>query len=231
MNLKAFFDAVRADSRVFGKTLSPGQVEGCEVILKASEGLDITHAAYLLATAYHETAETMQPVRETLASTDDSAIRILDRAWSNGLLRWVKRPYWRKDEHGKSWLGRGYVQLTWRNNYEKAGEMIGVNLVSSPERALEIDIASAVLVKGCIRGIFTGKALSDYLPGDYVNARRVVNGTDKAELVARYAMAFEDALTAADWGGVFETPPHVGWGRIITSIIAALASMFKRGRK
>ena len=46
-------------------------------------------------------------------------------------------------------------------------------------------------------GDFTGKKLSDYIkPGsvDYVNARRIVNGTDCAEQIADYASKYEDAL-------------------------------------
>lgn len=186
----------RRDSAVFGTSLTQAQVDGCETILAATVGLPISHRAYLLATAYHETAHTMRPVRETLADTDDKAIARLEAAWAKGKLPWVKSPYWRKDADGKSWLGRGYVQLTHKANYAKASAAIGVDLVGHPDLAMSPDIAARVLVRGCVEGWFTGRRLADYLPGDYMGARRVVNGTDKAREVALYARDFERALVA-----------------------------------
>ena len=186
----------RRDSGVFGTSLTQAQVEGCETLLAASDGLPISHRAYLLATAYHETAHTMRPVRETLADTDDKAIARLEAAWAKGKLPWVKSPYWRKDADGKSWLGRGYVQLTHKANYAKAGAKLGVDLVGNPDIAMQPTVAALVLARGCSEGWFTGKRLADYLPGDYVGARRVVNGTDKAAQIATYAAAFEQALAA-----------------------------------
>lgn len=206
MNKSAFYASLRRrNSGVFGTSLTQAQVEGCEVIFAASEGLPLEYVAYLLATAYHETAHTMQPVRETLAATDAQAIARLEAAWSKGKLPWVKTPYWRRDKDGKSWLGRGYVQLTHKANYAKASEKLGVDLVGNPDLAMTPKIAALVLVRGCVEGWFTGKRLSDYLPGNYVQVRRVVNGTDKADMIAGYAWSFEEALKAA--GYVASKPP------------------------
>lgn len=194
MSNAAFFAAVRP---LFGGTLSQSQVDGLNVILSATEGLPITHRAYLLATTHHETGRTMRPVRETFAATDDQAIAKLDRAWSAGKLPWVSKPYWRRDRDGKSWLGRGYVQLTHKANYEKASALTGLDLVSNPNAAMRPDIAAKILVSGSQRGMFTGKSLSDYLPGDYVSARRIINGTDRAAEIARIAEGYEAALRRA----------------------------------
>lgn len=195
MSRADFYAALRrSGSGVFGTSLSQRQVDGIEALLAATDGLPITHRAYLLATAYHETDRTMQPVRETLAGTDDEAIRRLERAWAKGRLKGVKRPYWRRDADGKTWLGRGYVQLTHRDNYVRAGRELGVDLVADPGLAMQPTIAAQILVRGCQEGWFTGKRLSDYLPGDYLGARRIVNGTDRAADIARYAEAFEAAL-------------------------------------
>ena len=84
-------------------------------------------------------------------------------------------------------------------NYAKAGQKIGLgnSLVSNPDRALESCIAAKVLVLGCKEGWFTGKKLSDYINGsttDYTNARRIVNGLDKASLIAGYAQIAATAL-------------------------------------
>lgn len=197
MNRSAFYESARP---LFGGKMTQAQVDGCEVLLAACHGLPVSWAAYLLATALHETASTMQPVRETLAGTDEKAVNRLESAWKAGKLKWVRTPYWRFDATGKTWLGRGYVQLTHRDNYAKATELVGVDLVEDPSLAMQPSIAAKVLVEGSVRGIFTGKRLADYLPGDYSGARRIINGTDRAALIAGYARQFEAALTAGRWG-------------------------------
>ena len=236
MNRADFYTILRRrDSSVFGTSLTQAQVDGCETLLAASDGLPISHRAYLLATAYHETAHTMQPVRETLADTDDKAIARLETAWAKGKLPWVKRAYWRKDEDGKSWLGRGYVQLTHKANYAKAGAKLGVDLVGNPDIAMQPTVAALVLARGCSEGWFTGKRLADYLPGDYVGARRVVNGTDKAAQIATYAAAFEQALVAMGSApkpvAVSPAPDTDTYPGFWAAIIAIIASFFKKERQ
>lgn len=232
----------RRDSAVFGTSLAQAQVDGCETILAATVGLPISHRAYLLATAYHETAHTMRPVRETLADTDDKAIARLEAAWAKGKLPWVKSPYWRKDADGKSWLGRGYVQLTHKANYAKASAALGVDLVGHPDLAMSPDIAARVLVRGCVEGWFTGRRLADYLPASgpahpdaYMGARRVVNGTDKAREIALYARDFERALVAmgSDPKPVVVSPAHdpVVKPGFWAAVIAIIASIFKKERQ
>ena len=205
MNAEAFFAEAR---KQFGR-LSQSQVDGINAILNAAGGRKRSHVAYLLATAWHETARTMQPVRETLAGSDAQAVARLDRAWKAGKLKQVKVPYWRFDDTGRTWLGRGYVQLTHKDNYRKAAAMVGVDLLGNPSLAMRADIAARILVEGCEVGLFTGKKLADYLPGDYVNARRVVNGLDKAQAIAAHAVAFEAALRAGGYGErrMQKTPP------------------------
>lgn len=182
---------------MFGGKLSASQVAGLQNILTATDGLPLSHRAYLLATAKHETAHTMQPVREALAKTDAGAVAALDKAWQGGKLTWVKTPYWRPDRDGKAWFGRGYVQLTHKANYQKASERMGIDLVADPSAALSPRLAARILVQGCAEGWFTGKKLGDYLPGDYVGARHVVNGSDRASEIATYARQFEAALVAS----------------------------------
>jgi|GEM_PF-6852315 len=155
-------------------------------------------AAYILATAYWETARTMKPVRETLAKTDKQAIERLDRAWAKGQLKWVKSPYWRSN-----WFGRGYVQLTHERNYRKAQEELGVPFHDNPATALESGPAAKVLVFGSMEGWFTGKKIGDYITlqkSDFRSARRVINGTDKATEIARLAKDYDEALEAEGYG-------------------------------
>ena len=204
-----FFASVRA---AFGK-LSQQQVEGIEALLSATIGLPIEERAYLLATAWHETARTMQPITER-----------------------GQRDYFDKYEPGTRlgqtlgnitvgdgyrYRGRGYVQITGRANYARAARFLGHDLVHAPDLALQPHIAAQILVQGCRSGWFTGKRLRDYLPGDYVGARRVVNGTDRADLIAGHARAFEAALNRLDDA----TPaPQSPWA----ALVAFVSSIFTR---
>ena len=205
MDRERFYAALRRKgSGVFGTSLKQTQVDGIEAVLAACVGLRLPFVAYILATCYHETAYTMQPVRETLAKSDDQAIARLDRAFAAGKLKWVKTPYWRKDADGKTWLGRGYVQLTHKFNYARAAKELGVDLVGDPGLAMQPTIAALILVRGSMEGWFTGKKLADYAAGDgfdYVNARRVINGDVKGNgaKIAAEAKAFEAALKEAGW--------------------------------
>ncbi len=210
MQKDAFFNAVRGP--LFGGSLSMPQVYGMEAILDRALAVrtPLRHLAYMLATAFHETAKTMQPILETRGPREranpsiDVAIKRLDNSFAAGKLPWVSKPYWRKDAAGKSWLGRGLVQLTHKDNYERMGKVIGVDLVTDPDKALQPGVAVSIMFFGMTRGVFTGRPLSDYLDGrtaDYVNARRVINGTESARKVADYAVRFEQALLASGYSG------------------------------
>lgn len=199
MNREFFFDTV--GRTIFKKEPTPSQVAGMTAILDAWERRFVEHdrrwLAYILATAFHETAYMMQPVRETLAESEARAIEILEAAFAAGRLSWVKTPYWRRDEDGRSWHGRGLVQLTHKRNYEAMSVLTGIDLVADPDRAMEMDAAVTILIEGMLQGSFTGHKLADHLNAtaeDWVNARRIVNGTDRAEKLAAYAMAFHAAI-------------------------------------
>lgn len=193
-----FFDAVRKSP--FAGKLSRPQVSGMEAILGEWErrGLtDLRHLAYMLATAFHETAFKMQPITEY------------------GSKAYFNRYEGRKDlgntvpGDGYRFRGRGYVQLTGRRNYQLASTKLGVDLVANPERALEPIIAAQIMFVGMAEGWFTGKKLFDYFNAktDWVNARRIINGTDKAETIASYARAFHAALTKAQRADPAPVPP------------------------
>lgn len=188
MNLTTFFSYVRRAP--FGGRLTQSQIDGMTAILAEWEKrglLDKRWLAYMLATTFHETGNRMQPVRETFASSDAQAIANLEKAWGTGKLPWVKTPYWRD-----GWFGRGLVQITHKVNYVAFG--------ITKADALKLDVSVRVLFDGMIKGIFTGKKLSDYFnpkADDPISARRIVNGTDKAKLIAGYYRNFLDALEAA----------------------------------
>jgi hypothetical protein len=163
-------------------TLRQGQVDGLNTILGAAEAdetiTDVRWLAYMLATTYHETARTFQPIEE--------------------IGKGRGRPYGKPDPvTGQTYYGRGFVQLTWKRNYQRFAELLGLDLVEDPGLALEPNTAFRVMSVGMIRGLFTGKKLADYIndqKGDYVNARRIINALDRAELIASYAKKFETVL-------------------------------------
>jgi len=184
MSRSAFYSSVRP---MFHGILSQQQVDGIEALLAATEGLPITFRAYLIATAKHETADTMQPI------TEYGGRKYFEK-YDTGKLAKALGNTPDADGDGYTYRGRGYVQLTGRANYAKAGDALGLDLLRKPDLALQPSVAALILVRGCSDGWFTGKKLGDYLPGDYRGARRVVNGLDKADLIAGYAREFEAAL-------------------------------------
>ncbi|WP_442773342.1 peptidoglycan-binding protein [Paenirhodobacter enshiensis] len=148
----------------------------------AEAGLSAPQTAYVLATACWETAGTMRPVREAFYLGARAG------AYRDGL-RYAP------------WYGRGFVQLTWRANYLRAGEALGVDLLADPDRALEPDIAARVLVRGMTEGWFTGRRLGQFISAggsDFIEARRIVNGLDCADRIAALADDYEAALTPLD---------------------------------
>jgi len=145
---------------------------------------DIRWSAYMLATTKRETAHTMLPIEE----------------YGKG----KNRPYGKevtvKDKSGKeyknTYYGRGYVQLTWDENYKKMSSALktGETLYLYPDKVLEPDIAYKIMSHGMRHGVFTSRKLSDYINGgqcDYVNARRIINGTDVAQMISDYAKTIE----------------------------------------
>lgn len=194
-----FFDSVR--SGILGPTLDQNEVRGCEAVLDAMQGLPLSWCAYALATAYHETAHTMQPIKEY--GGPKYFTRMYDPTGTRPKLAASMGNTSAGD--GPKYCGRGYVQLTWKNNYARAGKAIGVDLVNNPDLAMQPDNAARIMREGMVDGWFTGKAFKDYLPDGradlwkYTAARKIINGTDKAELIAGYAMLFEAALIAGGW--------------------------------
>lgn len=179
-----FFKTVRAE---FGP-LRQNQVDGINHLVTATAGLPLRHRAYVLATAWHETG----PASSSLHMTPRREI-------------WGPTPAQRRYEgradlgnvvpgDGKRFMGRGYVQITGRANYAKASQVTGRDLVANPDFALDADIAAKIIVAGMRDGWFTGRKMADFVA--YRDMRKVVNGTDRADLIAGYAEKFERALQA-----------------------------------
>lgn len=200
MNEAAFFNACR--NGVMGPALDNNEVTGAKAILAAMVGAPVAHTAYALATAWHETAHTMQPVKEY--GGPSYFHRMYDPQGQRPKLAKANGNIHPGD--GVKFCGRGYVQLTWRNNYRRLGDKIGQPLESNPDLAMRPDIAAQIMRRGMDDGEFTGKAFAHFLPKDgaaqrpeFIAARRIINGSDKAAIIADYAIGFQKALIAGGW--------------------------------
>lgn len=175
----------------FGK-LTQDMVDNINLIVETCEKYELSYpqTAYLLATTYHETAHTFKPIKEY------GSDKYLSK-YDTGRLAKVLGNTPQADGDGQKYAGKGYVMITGVNNYKFAGEQLGIDLINNPDLALEPKHAAEILVKGSKYGWFTSKTLKDYINDkkkDYYNARKVINGLDKAQLIANYAVVFEKAL-------------------------------------
>ena len=195
MDRKRFFNSIRPKVN-----LTTGNVMGIGKVLDYAEaqGTPRANLAYMLATAWWETAQTMQPVKEAY---------------------WLGEDWRKKNLRYYPWYGRGLIQTTWEANYARMGKEIGVDLTAAPDLLLEWPYALPALFIGMEKGLYTGKSLDDYIDNidesdaedmrEFVAARRVVNGTDKAEAIGKLAMAFREALLAARYRAVAVPVPPV----------------------
>lgn len=177
---------------LFGKATT-SQIMGFESIINYWEKIgysDLRWLAYIFATVWHETDKKMQPIEE----------------YGKG----EKRRYGKKIKHSgatyivpnKIYYGRGFVQLTWYENYELMSRLIGIDILKNPELALGLDCSVKILFEGMTKGSssfgdFTGKCLEMYfnsVNNDPVAARKIINGNDKAELIASHYHKFLNCL-------------------------------------
>lgn len=201
INRKFFFDQCRAT--LFTGRLTQAQVNGLNFILdvweKQHAKKDDRWLAYALATAFHETQFTMQPVREI--GGKDYFFRMYDPGSPLPQRARLARSMGARPGDGVLFYGRGYVQLTWRSNYARAGKAFGLDLTRSAAAAdlvLQPELAARIMFKGMEAGWFTGKAFGDYFnpaAEDWRGARRIINGLDCAEAIAVYAKKFYAAIS------------------------------------
>lgn len=198
INRDFFFQHVRQN--LFEGTLKQRQVDGLTAILDyweaKHEAKDDRWVAYLLGTTHHETGRTMAAIKEF--GGDAYFTRRYDPP-PTGQMASVARQLGNTTRgDGCKYCGRGFVQLTGRRNYGDWANRLGVDLIGDPTLAMDPKVATQILVEGSILGTFTGRKLSNYFaPGvaDWRNARRIINGLDKADLVASYAKAYYAAIS------------------------------------
>lgn len=210
MDRAAFYSSIRGS--LFNGVLSQAQVDGIESILDFWEKPPITPRgefqvnwdirslnwlAYMLATAFHETAFTMQPIDEF--GSDERFNRLYQGRLGNI-----------HPGDGARFHGRGFVQLTGRDNYSRMTSIVKQfypdcpDLTDSPASAKKDEYAAVILFYGMFVGAFTGVALKNFLGDpakgqreDFYNARKVINGLDRASEIQAYAKKFNEALEKA----------------------------------
>ncbi len=196
INQRFFFDQVRGN--LFQGKLSASQAKGLSAILdeweKSYAAKDDRWLAYALATTHHETARTMLPIHEFGGNAYFH--RMYDK---NGSRPKVAKELGNTEAgDGVRFHGRGYVQLTGRRNYKRMGDVVGANLVSDPDKAMDPTIATRILFEGMASGFFTGKKLPDYFnknTENWIEARRIINRLDKAEMIAGYGKKYYAAIS------------------------------------
>ncbi len=204
--MKSKGDIVARFAQVFPQGLDEAGYEGFSRIydraMRAALEAPDAQTAYILATAYWESALTFQPVREGLAKTDQAARAVVQKLFEDGRIR---VNYALPAENGQSFYGRGYVQLTWERNYRAIGDhLIGDEALfyNEPDRVLQPDLAAIILVRGMMDGIFAeeGQKLNDFINRDkvdFLHARQTVNRMDRAETLGEWADRMRYVITGA----------------------------------
>jgi hypothetical protein len=187
--MQAFsIDAVCANfSQHLKDSTAPGFRALLTMLQADAEITDPRWAAYMLATARWECAQKWEPIEE----------------FGHG----KNHPYGQPvtvvingTPYTNIYYGRGYVQLTWEGNYATMSHALGLGdlLITNPEHLLERPIAYKVMSFGMRHGSFTGASLHRFINEnncDYVNARKIINGLDQADIIAGYAREFEQLLS------------------------------------
>lgn len=212
-----FYDTIRAS--LFGNSLTQNQVSGMEAVLDFWESPPVAPdgdfavnwnirapgwLAYMLATIYHETATTMQPISEYGSDAYFTEHYETRADLGNGPAAGGQAG------DGARFHGRGFVQLTGRTNYRHMTPIVRhfypncPDFTTDPAAVMDLDYAATILFYGMFCGTFTGKALKHYIGDphqgqevDFVGARHIINGTDRDVLIAGYADAFQAALSTA----------------------------------
>lgn len=202
MNIAGFFDSLRAGN-MFAGSLSDRQSTGIQALLDQWGGFSNDASkrqfAYVLGTVYREAGRGMYPVREGFALSDQQAVGYVTDMFNR---HDISHNYALPDPvTHKSYFGRGVVQITWADNYKRIGHLIGVDIYTNPDLALDPQTSAKIAVFGMQGGWFTGHKLQEYINSsgmnDMLNARKIINGTDHASLVAGYATGFLNAIIAA----------------------------------
>jgi hypothetical protein len=186
---------------------------------------DLAQIAYILSSASHESLygtiglagypSYHNPLREFTSASDDRWR--LPEIQATTPKEFFNRYYANSNGNGNEfsgdgyrYRGRGYIQLTGKENYEKIGNDLGVDLISSmnpstvnrittytdesdPDKvATDRKLAADILVYGMYNGIFTGLGLNGLVSNsspNFINARKIVNDISRENFSIRSSIA------------------------------------------
>ena len=204
-NRERFHEAYEEEFK--GDVIKQVHVDGLNKLLgfieHDPEMTNLKVTAYLLATIHHETSwpktnERYGPITERGNGGKDYFNRYDPVLGGSPIQREIAKERGNTIEgDGYKYRGRGYIQLTWKNNYQKCAVKFGHDLVNNPDLALEPQLSYNIASFGMRTGLFTGRKIGEFINGsiaDYVNARLVINGTDQNKKIAGYADKFECIL-------------------------------------
>jgi hypothetical protein len=165
---------------------------------------DANRLAFVLGTARRESTDTFEPVREAPRCGSDEGCRerVIGKLLADRAAKSAKRArpnYALPDPNGQRFYGRGFVQLTLRENYQKTSARLGLDLVSAPDKVLDPDIAGEILIRSMLEGWYgSKKPLSAYIDRDkvdWINARNNVNPhSPNKPITAAYSKDFRKCL-------------------------------------
>ena len=208
INRKFFFDHIK--TALFGGSFKQSQVDGLNYILDIWERdhatWDDRWLAYALGTTHLETGAAMQPINER------GGPKYFEANYGPGghNPKRAKNMGNTKVGDGARFHGRGFVQLTWKVNYQSMSTHLtkafgkAINLVDEPDLALKPEYAAEIMFHGMNVGAFTGKKFSNYftknpngMPAkdNWVGARAMINGSDKAAVIAGFGKTYYSALS------------------------------------
>ena len=178
-----------------------------DLILRECKAYGCTEdqTAYILAKAYHETNATMRPVKEAY---------------------WLSEKWRRTNLFYHPWYGRGYVQLTWEKNYNYAAKRLKIPFGKDPDLALNPIHAAKILIRGSMEGWFTKHKLNEFVLStgaiDFIGARKVINGIDEAEHIAKIAKTYRKLLNTNPANSIKSRERTRGSGKTLIIIISAI---------
>lgn len=182
---------IESITKMQGFNLSQEQADNIALIYYACIKHGIVrkrHIAYIFATVFHEAAR-REMIGSRVIYRRVVCVEEMDKGGTRRYARKVKysgKPYTTPD---KIFYGRGFVQITWYEVYEKFGKVLKIDLLNNPELALVPKISADIVVVGMRDGLFTGVKLEKYFNDtttDSKNARRIINVLDKWDIIANY---------------------------------------------
>lgn len=162
-----FWSRYRDGLRGFGERVQPDEVTHVNNILDRasvdSRIQNLSQLAYMMTTARWET---------------DRFRALYERGGDSYLMQYQGKGGNTRPGDYKRYRGTGYVHLTFRDNFRRAGQKLGAPLEDNPALAADPHWAYEIMVRGHLEGWFTKWKLGDFVNDsrrDFRGARRVIN--------------------------------------------------------